>query len=31
MIEFKYDKKTGVLYAYKNGELLGPVVTMGAE
>ena len=31
MIEFKYDKATGVLYAYKDGQLIGPIVTMGDE
>lgn len=31
MIEFIYDSETGVLYAYKDGELVGPVITMGDE
>lgn len=31
MIEFKYDKATGILYAYKDGKLIGPIVTMGDE
>lgn len=31
MIEFKYDKETGILYAYKDGKLIGPIVTMGDE
>ena len=29
MIEFKRDKETGILYAYKNGKLVGPIQTMG--
>lgn len=29
MIEFKRDKDTGVLYAYKDGKIVGPMVTMG--
>lgn len=29
MIEFKRDKGTGILYAYKNGRLVGPIQTMG--
>lgn len=28
-IEFKRDKETGELVAYKNGEKLGSIVTMG--
>lgn len=31
MIEFKRDPDTGILYAYKDGELVGPVITMGDE
>lgn len=31
MIEFKYDKDTGILYAYKDGKFIGPIVTMGDE
>jgi len=31
MIEFKYDKATGVLYAYKDGVLIGPIITTGDE
>ena len=29
MITFKYDDVTGILYAYKDGKLVGPVQTMG--
>lgn len=28
MIEFKRDKETGILYAYKDGRLVGPIQTM---
>lgn len=28
-IEFKRDKKTGIVYAYKNGKKVGEVNTMG--
>lgn len=31
MIEFKRDKDTGILYAYKDGKPIGPVMTMGDE
>lgn len=31
MIEFKRDPETGILYAYKDGELVGPITTMGDE
>lgn len=31
MIEFKRDPETGILYAYKDGKLIGPIVTMGDE
>lgn len=31
MIEFKRDPNTGILYAYKDGKLIGPVTTMGDE
>lgn len=31
MIEFRYDKNTGILYAYKDGELVGPITAMGTE
>lgn len=31
MIEFKRDPKTGYLYAYKDGKLVGPVAAMGEE
>jgi hypothetical protein len=31
MITFEYDKDTGILYAYKDGKLIGPVITMGDE
>ena len=31
MIEFKRDKGTGMLYAYKDGKLIGPIVTTGDE
>lgn len=31
MIEFKRDLETGILYAYKDGKLVGPIVTMGDE
>lgn len=30
-IEFKRDKKTGIVYAYKNGKKIGKVETMGNE
>jgi hypothetical protein len=29
VIEFLYDTDTGVLYAYKDGRLVGPVISMG--
>ena len=31
MIEFKYDKDTGILYAYKDGKLVGPIIAMGTK
>lgn len=31
MIEFKRDPETGILYAYRDNVLVGPVVTMGDE
>lgn len=31
MIEFRRDPDTGILYAYKDGKLIGPIVTMGDE
>lgn len=31
MIEFKYDKATGYLYAYKDGKLIGRIITNGDE
>ncbi len=31
MIEFIYDSETGVLYAYKDGVLIGPIITTGDE
>lgn len=31
MIEFKRDKKTGVLEAYKDGKKIGAVETMGDD
>ena len=31
MVEFKRDPETGILYAYEDGKLVGPVVTMGDE
>lgn len=31
MIEFKRNKKTGILEAWKNGKLVGPVITQGDE
>lgn len=31
MIEFRYDGNTGILYAYKDGKLIGPVIAMGVE
>lgn len=31
MIEFKRDPESGVLYAYKDGKLVGPVSTIGDE
>lgn len=31
MIEFRYDKETGILYAYKDGRLVGPILTMGDD
>lgn len=31
MIEFKRNKKTGVVEAWKNGNLVGPIITMGDE
>lgn len=29
MIEFKHNKKTGVLEVWKNGKKIGEVITMG--
>lgn len=29
MIEFRRDPETGVVNAYRDGKLVGPVVTMG--
>lgn len=29
MIEFRRDKETGILYAYKDGKKVGSVTTMG--
>ena len=29
MIEFKRDPETGYLYAYRDGELIGPIAAMG--
>ena len=29
MTEFKRDPETGILYAYKDGKLVGPIITMG--
>lgn len=31
MIEFIRNKETGVLEAWKDGKLIGPIVTMGDE
>ena len=31
MIEFKRNKKTGILEAYKNGKKVGDILTMGDE
>lgn len=31
MIEFIRDPETGFLYAYRDGELVGPVAAMGEE
>lgn len=31
MIEFKRNKKTGILEAWKNGKKIGEVITMGDE
>ncbi len=31
MIEFKRDKETGIVYAYKDGKKVGPVNTMGDD
>lgn len=29
MITFEYDERTGALYAYKDGVLVGPITSMG--
>lgn len=31
MIKFERDSESGILYAYKDGKLIGPIVTMGDE
>lgn len=31
MIEFRRNKETGILEAWKNGEYIGDVITMGDE
>ena len=31
MIEFRRDPETGILYAYRDGELVGPITTIGDE
>ena len=31
MIKFLRDSETGYLYAYRDGELVGPVAAMGEE
>ena len=31
MIEFKHNKKTGILEAWKDGKKIGEVITMGDE
>ncbi len=31
MIEFKYNKETGILEVWKNGKKTGEIITMGDE
>lgn len=31
MVEFIRDPETGILYAYENGRLKGPIITMGDD
>lgn len=31
MIEFRRNKETGILEVWKNGKLIGPIITMGDE
>ena len=31
MIEFKYNKETGILEVWKNGKKIGEIITMGDE